>query len=140
MGYASLCLLWEVLVADLPNKHGTGTILIESEPQWDQILWINKIHKSVVLVGGCKGTNCIHKFILYCNPARNTWIEVKGNLPRFTSLFHTVGNNDITRPNIVLPFAHTQKTTQDLARMNTNTHVKSLFKFPFFSENTNEGD
>jgi hypothetical protein len=62
------------------------------------------------------------------------------NLPRFTSLFHIVGNNDITRPNIILPFAHAQKTTQDLARVNTNTHVKSLFKFPFFSENTIEGD
>lgn len=54
MGYVSLCLQWQALVADLPDKHGTGTILIEPEPHWGQILWINKIHKSVVLVGGCK--------------------------------------------------------------------------------------
>jgi hypothetical protein len=49
------------------------------------------------------------------------------NLPRFTSLFHAVRNNDITWPHIILPFTYTQKTTQNFTGMNPNPHIKSLF-------------
>lgn len=44
-------------------------------------------------------------------------------LPRYTSCLHVIGQGDVMRPNIVLPFLEANHATENIPRMHSDSHV-----------------
>ena len=51
------------------------------------------------------------------------WTSISVNLPSLTSRFHLIGDVDVFRPNVVLPFSDTDYPWEDEATVYSDSHV-----------------